>query len=129
MHGGLLQEELTRRIIGAFYEVYNSLGFGFLEAVYANALEQEMRARSLRVDREVWVDVAYKGQKVGQYRADVIVEQSVIVELKAGRLLDPSAQKQLLNYLRGTTLEVGLLLHFGPHPAFKRLVVSNVPEP
>ncbi len=122
----LLQEHLTRGVIGgAFYRVYNTLGFGFLESVYANALTHEMTKRGLRVEREVPVRVWYDGHPVGTFRVDVLVEGAVVVEIKAARALGPTDPQQVLNYLRGTNLEVGLLLHFGPKPSFKRFVSSN----
>lgn len=125
----LLGEELTGGIIGAFYDVYNSLRFGFLEAVYANALERELRGRGLAVSREATVDVLYKGAPVGVYRVDLLVNDTVVVEVKATRFLDSHAEQQVLNYLRATRLEIGLLLHFGVRPAFRRFVSTNKPGP
>ena len=125
----LLGEELTHGVIGAFYDVYNSLGFGFLESVYASALERELRERGFRVSREASVDVLYKGSPVGTYRVDLLVDDVLIVEIKATRFLDSHAGQQILNYLRATRLEIGLLLHFGVRPAFKRFVSSNRPGP
>ena len=121
----LLEEQLTREIIGAYYEVYNVLGYGFLESVYAKALEQELRARGLRVERETWVNVYYKGECVGVFRADMLVEGRVVVENKATATLSSNDRDQLRNYLRGSVLEVGLLLHFGPRPAFQRVIAEN----
>src|SRR5918999_3132505 len=120
----LFEEALTRRVIGAFYDVYNSLGYGFLESVYANALAFEIVSRGLHVVREARADVRYKGEVVGMFRADLLVESRVVVELKASAKLDPAHASQLLNYLRATDLEVGLLLHFGPRPGIKRFVAS-----
>ena len=125
----MLHAEITEQIIGAFYEVHRTLGFGFLESVYANALEHELRERGLTVKREVPVDVAYRGRIVGHHRIDILVNGLVVVEVKASRFLDPSADKQTLNYLRGTSLEVALLLHFGPRPAFRRFISTNRPVP
>jgi GxxExxY protein len=124
-HEALFEEALTHKIIGAFYEVYRTLGHGFLESVYATALELELVARGLHVAREVVTDVFFKGQLVGVFRADMLVESRVVLELKAGRKCDSGDTAQLLNYLRATDLELGLLLHFGPRPAFKRLIASN----
>jgi GxxExxY protein len=121
----LFEEALTRRIIGAFYDVYNALGYGFLESVYANALAYEIVARGLHVVREASAEVRYKDEVVGMFRADLLVESRVVVELKASRKIDDSHYNQLLNYLRATDLEVGLLLHFGPRASFKRFVASN----
>jgi GxxExxY protein len=121
----LFEEALTRRIIGAFYDVYNALGYGFLESVYANALAVEIVGRGLHVVREAAAEVRYKGEVVGMFRADLLVESRVVVELKAARELRPGDPMQLLNYLRATDLEVGLLLHFGPRPRIRRFVASN----
>lgn len=118
----LLQRELTGEIIGAFYECYNDLRFGFLESVYRRALATECRRRGLPVAEESPVEVCYKGVSVGAFRMDLIVGGRVVVEVKASTRLGPTDQRQLLNYLRATNLEVGLLLHFGPEPTFHRLV-------
>ncbi|MEO5816433.1 MAG: GxxExxY protein [Gemmatimonadaceae bacterium] len=120
--GELLEKELTGAIIGAFYETYNILDFGFLEAVYKSALACELRDRGLRVRREVPVQVFYKKNQVGWHRIDLLVEGRVVIELKATALLGPTDRRQLTNYLRGTRLDVGLLLHYGPEPEVHRLV-------
>ena len=121
----LFEEAITRRIVGAFYDVYNRLGYGFLESVYANALAIELVGRGLHVVREARSEVRYKGRLVGTFRADLLVESRVVVELKACQKLDPAHGAQLLNYLRATELEVGLLLHFGPRASFQRFIASN----
>ena len=108
-------------IIGGFYEVYNVLGFGYMEQIYAAALTLELRARGHRVEREVSVPVTYKGESLGCQRLDLLVDRSVIVETKATQVLHASATRQVYNYLCGTGLEVGLLLHFGPDPRFFRV--------
>ena len=118
----LLEQRLTHEVIGAFFAVYNELDHGYLEAVYANALELELKRRGLRVAREVPVTVRFRGTPVGYYRADLLVADVILVEIKASRILDAHARLQTLNYLRGTGLAVGLLLHFGPKPHFERLV-------
>jgi GxxExxY protein len=118
----LLERELTGEIIGAFYECYNQLGFGFLESVYRRALATECRERGLRVAEEYPVEVVYKGVSVGAFRMDLLVGGRVVVEVKASTFLGPTDKRQLLNYLRATNLEVGLLLHFGPEPTFHRFV-------
>ena len=118
----LLERELTHSIIGAFYEVYNTLGFGFVESVYGAALERELIDRKHRVSREHAVVVMYKSQDVGFQRVDMLVDDRVVVEIKSTHILAPTAQRQLFNYLRATSLQVGLLLHFGPEPKFHRLV-------
>jgi GxxExxY protein len=124
----LIDERLTHSVIGAFYDVYNALGFGFLEQVYMSALERELRARGHAVGREVYVPVLYKGEEVARQRIDMIVDRQVLVEAKSTRELHKSAKRQVYNYLRATHLEVGLLLHFGPDPCFYRLVSSRAHE-
>jgi GxxExxY protein len=121
----LVDEELTGLVIGAFYAVYNKLGFGFLESVYSRALAIELRRRGLRVDREVPVLVYYEGEVVGRFRIDLLVEGRLVLEIKAGRSLAATDRDQLRNCLRSTDLEVGLLFHFGPRPNFCRVVAEN----
>jgi GxxExxY protein len=121
----LIQERLTRSVIGAFYEVYNSLGFGFLEHLYVMALETELRERGHAVAREVGVPVLYKGRELGYQRLDMIVDERLVVETKSTFELHKAAQRQLRSYLQATRLEVGLLLHFGPEARFYRVVSSN----
>ena len=123
----LLEERLTRSVIGAFYEVYNTLGFGFLEHVYVMALERELLVRGHRVGREVSTHVTYKGHVLAVQRIDMIVDERLVVETKATLETPKAAERQLLNYLRATNLEVGLLLHFGPEAKFHRVVSSNRP--
>ncbi|HVB30712.1 MAG TPA: GxxExxY protein [Gemmatimonadaceae bacterium] len=118
----LLREEVTGSVIGAFFEVYNTLGFGFLEHLYVMALERELRARGHRVSREVYVPVSYKGDLLGKQRLDMIVDDAVVVETKSTYELHRAATRQVYNYLRATALEVGLVLHFGPTPKFYRIV-------
>ena len=117
----LAEEQLTHSVIGAFYDVYNTLGFGFLEQVYTSALERELRARGHAVGREVYVPVLYKGDEISRQRIDMIIDQRLVVEAKATQELHKSAKRQVHNYLRATRLQVGLLLHFGPEPCFYRL--------
>src|SRR5687767_741755 len=130
---GLIEKELTGSIIGAFYEVYNTLGFGFLEHVYVMALERELLARGHSVAREVSVRVVYKGEELSFQRLDMIVDGKVIVETKSTLELHKGARRQVYNYLRATDLEVGLLLHFGPTASFFREIRSplkrNQPNP
>jgi GxxExxY protein len=121
----LIEEQLTRSIIGAFYSVYRALGFGFLEHVYVMALERELRDREHRVAREASVRVTYKGEELCTQRIDMIVDEKVVVETKSAYELHPAAQRQLYNYLRATNIEVGLLLHFGREPEFYRLFCRN----
>ena len=122
---GLKQGEFTEKILGAFYEVYNELGCGFLEAVYENALSIALTAAGVKIERQVPVPVWFRKTQVGDYRADIVVERVVIVEIKAARALDGTHEAQLLNYLRATSIEIGLLLNFGPQAQFKRLVFDN----
>lgn len=121
----LLERESTKAIIGAFYDVYNELGFGFLENVYALALERELRARGRSLKREVTIPITYKGAFLTNHRADLVVDDKVIVEIKATESLPPFTRRQVTNYLRATKLEVALILHFGPEAKFQRLVCSN----
>ena len=120
--GGLIEEERTRSVIGAFFEVYNTLGYGFLEHVYAMALERELLARGHRVGREVSVNITYKGIILTSQRLDFVVDEKLIVENKSTENLPARAPRQLNNYLRATNLVVGLLLHYGPEPKFYRLI-------
>lgn len=121
----LIEGRLTRSVIGAFFEVYNTLGFGFHEHIYVMALERELLARSHRVARELSVHVTYKGHIVAVQRIDMVVDEKLVVEIKSTVELPKPAHRQLFNYLRATKLEVGLLLHFGLEPRFHRLVCSN----
>ncbi len=106
-------EALTERIIGAGFEVFNTLGQGFVESVYQNALVHELRGRDLDVGLEVPFGVSYKGNSVGTYYADIVVEQRVIVELKVAEAIGQSHIKQVVNYLRASGMPVGLILNFG----------------
>jgi GxxExxY protein len=121
----LLHQELTHSVIGAFYEVYNTLGCGFLENLYMTALERELLSRGHKVSRELSVRVTYKGEEIGQQRLDLVVDDVLVVEAKSTHVLHRSASRQLYNYLRATNLEVGLLLHFGPQSHFYRVVCEN----
>jgi len=122
---GLQHRELTERIIGLFFEVYNELGFGFLESVYEEAMAIALQEAGLQIQRQYPIPVWFRNCQIGDFKADLLVEEKVILELKAARSLDLAFEKQLLNYLRGTRLEVGLLLNFGPKAEFKRLAFSN----
>jgi len=121
----LLEEALTESIIGAFYEVYNHLGYGFLEHVHAKGMEKELRSRRHSVARERNVSVRYKGDLLCTQRIDMLVDDRLIVEIKSSEILPAPAMSQLRNYLKATDIEVGLLLHFGPKPRFYRQVMSN----
>jgi GxxExxY protein len=118
----LKHEQITHRIIGAFYEVYNTLGFGFLERVYQGAMAIEMSRRGLQCVPQAKIDVFYHEQKVGEYYADFLVEGCVIVELKACECLASEHEAQVINYLKATNIDVGMLLNFGKKAIHRRLV-------
>ena len=122
---GLAEEATTRAILGAFFEVYTTLGYGFLESVYVEALARELRRLGHRVEREVLVHIWYKGEIIARQRVDMVVDGKVVVEIKAGLNLHPTAPRQLYNYLRATDKEVGLLLHFGPKAEYFREYCPN----
>ncbi len=117
--------EITDVVIKLFYKVYNELGFGFLEKVYQNALFMELTVHGFEVEPQKQIKVYYKGRQVGDYYADIIVNNLVILELKATECLVRENELQLINYLKATDIEVGLLLNFGTKPEFKRKVFSN----
>lgn len=117
--------ELTEVIIKCFYAVYNDLGYGFLEKVYENALLLELQHEGLDVEAQKQIGVYYKGTKVGDYFADIIVEDVIILELKAAETMAKQHEYQLINYLKATDMEVGLLLNFGKKPEIKRKVFTN----
>jgi GxxExxY protein len=118
-------EQLTEQIIKGFYTVYRALGYGFLEKVYENSLAIELRKMRLEVVQQAEIKVYYAGVVVGEYYADLLVADAVIVEIKAVRALLKEHEAQLLNYLKATPYEVGLLLNFGPKPEIKRKVYDN----
>jgi GxxExxY protein len=120
MHSGL-----TSKIIGVFYDVYNELGHGFLESTYSAAMVLALKQSGLIVTQEVEVPVWFRGEKIGQYFADMLVENKVLLELKAVRTLEPAHEAQLLHYLKATEIEVGLLFNFGPKPQFRRFLFDN----
>ena len=117
---------LTKKIIGVFYEVYNELGHGFLESVYQRSLVLALEAVGLTARSKIPIPVWFHGHEVGHFEADILVENCVLLELKAARALHPSHRAQLLNYLRATEIEVGLILNFGEKPEFKRLIFDNL---
>ena len=116
---------LTEKIIGAFYKVYNTLGYGFKEGVYQKSLAYELRRLGLLVEEKPEILVYYEGQQVGDYEGDLLIGAAVLLELKATRELCPEHEAQLLNYLKATRIEVGLLLNFGVQPTIKRKVFDN----
>jgi GxxExxY protein len=115
----------TEQIIGVFYEVYNELGSGFLENVYEEAMAVVLKDRNFDFQRQVAVPVWFRGKKIGSYEADLVIAGQVLIELKACKSLDPTHEAQLLNYLRSTEIEVGLLLNFGPRPQVRRFAYEN----
>jgi GxxExxY protein len=121
----LKHSDLTEKVIGVFYDVHNELGHGFLESTYAQAMVVALEESGLSSMREVPVPVWFRGRKVGQYYADLIVEGVVLLDLKAARTLESAHEAQLLHYLRATEIEVGLLLNFGLRPQFRRLLFDN----
>ena len=120
----VLHSDVTNEIIGAMFAVHDSLGTGFVESVYANALAVDLRARGIEVERHVPFNVLYRGVNVGRYVADLIVAGKVVVETKVAKASDPAHRAQLLNYLRASGLEVGLVVNFGSSAQFKRVVCT-----
>lgn len=118
-------KDITDNIIKAFYNVYNTLGYGFLEKVYENALFMELSEMGVHTVKQFPIEVYYKDKKIGQYFADLIVEDKVIIELKAAEAICKEHEFQLINYLKATEIEIGLLLNFGKKPQFKRKIFSN----
>lgn len=118
----LIEARRVESIIGGFYAVYNYYGYGLPEAAYAGALEYELRDRGHAVDRELAVRIDYKGRPVCWIRLDFVVDHRIVLENKATEKLPPHTERQLLNYLRATAFQVGLILHFGPEPKFHKLV-------
>ena len=121
----MLHEEITSKIIKVFYQVYNTLGYGFLEKVYQKALLIELRKIGLHCQEESPIEVYYGEDLIGNYRADIIVENCVIIENKAAKGIAEENEFQLINYLKATDIEVGLLLNFGKKPEFRRKIFSN----
>ena len=122
---GLKHADVTREIIRAFFAVYNELGHGYLESIYEKALWLALAERGVPAEAQRRVTVWYRQQPVGDFRTDLIVADKVLVELKCARAIDPAHEAQVMNYLRATELEVGLLVNFGPEPGFKRFVFDN----
>ena len=120
-------QELTGQIIQCVYKVHKTLGFGFLETVYRNALLIELAKNGLKAAKETPIRVSYDGQPVGDYLADILVEDQIILELKSVKDLHPAHEAQLVNYLKATGLEVGLLINFGDRIEIKRKVLTPPP--
>lgn len=116
----IVEKDLSNVIVRCFYDVYNELGYGFVESIYARALDLTVRGRGLQVDREYPIAVTFRGQRIGFHRVDMLVEQRVIVELKSTERLAESARRQLRSYVTAAGLDLGILLHFGPLPKFYR---------
>jgi len=128
VHGnsvGLKHAELTDKIVGVYYDVYNELGYSFLESVYEESMAMALREAGLEAEPQVAVPVLFRGHQVGDFRADLLIEHKILLELKAARTLDRSHEAQLLHYLRATEIEIGLLLNFGDKPQFRRLFFDN----
>lgn len=125
MNEEYLYKELTSEIIKRFYTVYNVLGYGFLEKVYEKALKYELEKAGLHVERQKPINVFYENELIGEYFADLLVENNVIIELKAAEGICEEHENQLINYLKATDIEVGLLLNFGKKPEVKRKIFTN----
>jgi len=121
----MLHEELSGQVLNAFYVVYNRLGHGFLEKVYENALLIELRKRHIYSQQQQRIDVYYEGYEVGQYYADILVNELIILELKTAEVIAPEHEAQLINYLKATDVELGFVLNFGPKPQFARRILTN----
>lgn len=122
-----VEQELSYRVINAFYCVYKALGFGYLESIYSKALEIALKARGIRVDREVPLQIFFEGHLVGTHRIDMLVENRIIIEIKSTEQLSKAALRQLRSYLAAANLELGLVLHFGPEPKFCRILARKRP--
>jgi len=116
-------QDLTEQIINAAYTVNNTLGYGFLKKVYHNSLVIELKKRGIFIEQEKPIKVKYDNQLVGEYFADIVVDNKVVVEVKAVDKHNPAFDAQLLNYLKATGLEVGLIINFGPSVKVKRMVL------
>ena len=125
----MLYEETTEEIIKVFYHTYNQLGYGFLEKVYENAISLELSSRGFSISRQVPISVYYKGENVGDFYADIIVNDKILLELKAAEDIVPAHRNQVINYLKATRIEVGLLLNFGEKPKFERFIFTNNRKP
>lgn len=121
----LLHEEITKKIIKSYFKVYNTLGYGFLEKVYENAIAIELRKNGLEVKSQQLIKVLYESEIVGEYFADIVVNGVVVIELKAVKEISEVHECQLVNYLRATNIELGLLLNFGKEAEYKRKVFMN----
>ncbi|HEY0504541.1 MAG TPA: GxxExxY protein [Lysobacter sp.] len=125
----LVSGDLTERVIGVFYGVYNELGWGFLESVYENSMAIALRADGLSARQQASMPVSFRGRLVGEFKADLLVEDRLVIELKSVSQLAAIHEVQLVNYLKASGIEVGLLLNFGPRPQLKRRVFSAASNP
>ena len=125
---GFKHKDITDKIIGVFYEVYNELGHGFLESVYERSLEIALNSLGLKVCRQIQIPVWFRGKPVGDFTADMLIENCVLLELKAARSLDSSHQAQLLNYLHATGFELGLLVNFGQYPRLEHERIAKTQQ-
>jgi GxxExxY protein len=121
----LLHQKLTHRVIGRFFDVYNELGYGFLESVYASALEVVLHDTGISFRREPSLDVFFRGRRIAHFKPDFLIEGVVLVELKATPAIHPASVAQVLNYLRASEIEIALLLNFGHKAEFQRLAFSR----
>ena len=121
----MLHREITQLVITGFHQVYNELGLGFLESVYERATAIALEDLGAHVQRQLAIDARFRGHNVGDFYADLVVEDLVLVELKSCRALHSAHDAQILNYLRASKYEVGMLLNFGPKPVFRRFVYAN----
>lgn len=121
----MLHKEMTEAVIKSFYKVYNTLGYGFLEKVYENALAIELQKAGLQCQQQQQIIVYYEHQEIGLYFADLVVEKCVVIELKTVEALTSNHEYQLLNYLKATEIEIGLLLNFGQYPQIVRKIYTN----
>jgi GxxExxY protein len=121
----MLEAKLSETLLDSFFFVYSDFGYGFLESVYANALATELEYRGIQVQRQVPFELHHRGKEVGRYRADLLVEQRILIEVKSTKQLLEADERQLLNYLKATPIEIGFLLHFGPKPKFLRRLLTN----
>ncbi len=121
----LEHKELTSQILKFFYDVYNELGYGFLESVYENAFAIALRQTGLTASQQAPIKVQFRGSVVGEFRADILVEEKIILELKSSKAIDDAHTAQTINYLKATGIHVGLILNFGPKPEFKRLFLNR----
>jgi GxxExxY protein len=125
----LVESDVTEAVIGGFFDCYNQLGIGFLESVYEGGLEILLADAGLDVRRQEKISVWFRGREIGHFRADLIVNNRVLIEIKRAKRIHPRHKAQLINALKATRMEIGLLLNFGPRPQFKRVLLTNDRKP